>query len=152
VSRKRLSLPARILSGARKVTTCGAHCSFSCVSLHGAVPYSYPREGVQSALDCRIQNAPPPLTPEMAIPASVRSALLDRPRIPPRSSARTVRSPLFWLNLLKRFCCSEITGCWFAPKRFWLRERRWLLARSQNALGRLRSAGCWLVHKTLLVA
>jgi hypothetical protein len=37
------------------------------LSLHGAVPYSYSRESVQSTLDCRTQNAPPPLTPETAI-------------------------------------------------------------------------------------
>jgi hypothetical protein len=33
---------------------------------------------------------------------------------------------LCWL-LLKRTCCAEITGCWFAPKPYWSREKRWLL-------------------------
>jgi hypothetical protein len=95
--------------------------------LHGAVQYSYSRESVQSALDCRIQNAPPPLMPEMAISASVRSASLDRPRIPPHSSARTARPPLFWLDLPKRFCCSETTGRWLVHNRYWSREKRRLL-------------------------
>jgi hypothetical protein len=126
VSRIRLSLPARILSGVRGIAKCGTRCLSRFVSLHGAVPYSYPRKGVQSALDCRIQNAPPPLTPEMAISASVRSASLDRPRIPPHSSACTARSLLFWPDLLKRFCCAEITGC----------------CSFSNAIGCVKVAGC----------
>ncbi len=95
--------------------------------MHSAVLYSYSRESVQSALDCRIQNAPPPLTPEMAISASVRSASLDRPRIPPHSSARIERPPLFWLDLPKRFRCSESTGRWLVHIRYWSREKPWLL-------------------------
>jgi hypothetical protein len=107
VSRIHLSLPVRILSGVRRVAKCGARCSSRYVSLHGAVPYSYPRKGVQSALDCRIQNAPPPLMPEKATSALVRPAALGRPRIPSRSSAHTARSPLVWLVLLARSCHAE---------------------------------------------
>ncbi len=131
VSRTRLSLPARILSGVRRVAKCGARCSSRYVSLNGAVPYSYPRKGVQSALDCRIQNAPPPLMPEKAPSASVRPAALGRPRIPPRSSACTARSPLFWLDLLARSCCAKTAGCWLVLKRTCCVE----------------VAGCWLVLK-----
>ncbi len=96
--------------------------------LHGAVLYSYSRESVQSALDCRIQNAPPPLTPETAISASVRSASLDRPRIPPHSSARTACSPLLLarpaqaLLLLRNYW---LLGLF--TKRYWSREKLWLL-------------------------
>ena len=34
----------------------------------------------------------------MAISSSGRSALLDRPQLPPHSSARTERPPFFWLK------------------------------------------------------
>ncbi|MFN9983778.1 MAG: hypothetical protein ACK53Y_27885, partial [bacterium] len=78
--------------------------------LHGAVPYSYSRESVQSTLDCRTQNAPPPLTPEMAILRQAGLPYIDHPRILPRSSARTERPPFFRLNLLKRPWRSEFTG------------------------------------------
>jgi hypothetical protein len=47
--RIRLAFPARILSGLRGFTKHGARCSSRNVSLHGAVPYSSPREGVQIA-------------------------------------------------------------------------------------------------------
>jgi hypothetical protein len=91
----------------RRVAKCGARCSSRYVSLHGAVLFSYPRKGVQSASDCRIQNAPPPLMPEKATSASVRPAALGRPRIPSLSSTRTARSPLVWLALLTRACHVE---------------------------------------------
>ncbi len=100
----------------------GARCFFRFV-LARCLPYSCSRESVQSASDCRIRIAPPPLTPEMAISASVRSALLDRPQIPPHSSARTEHPPFFrlkpaqahllrqqrWLPL-KRTCCVNTAG------------------------------------------
>jgi hypothetical protein len=95
--------------------------------LHGAVPYSYSRESVQSASDCRIQNAPPPFYAGDGDFAPGRSALLDRPRIPPHSSTRTERPPFFWLNLPKRSCCSESTGRWLVPNHYLSREKRWLL-------------------------
>jgi hypothetical protein len=74
-----------------------------------------PRKGVQSALDCRIQNAPPPLMPEKATSASVRPAAHGRPRIPPRSSARTARSPLVWL--VPHACRAKTAGCWLVLTR-----------------------------------
>jgi hypothetical protein len=130
----------------RRVAKCGARCSSRYVSLHGAVPYSYPRKGVQSALDCRIQNDPPPLTPEMATSASVRPAALGRPRIPPHSSARTAHSPLFWPDLLKRSCCVEVAGCWLVLKRFCCVEVAgcWLIPKRFCCV---EVAGCWLVLK-----
>ncbi len=95
--------------------------------LHGAVPYSYSCESVQSALDCRIQNAPPPLTPEMAI---LRQAglphltVLEFLRTPPPVPSAHLS---FWLNLPKRSCSSESTGRWLDPNRYLSREKRWLL-------------------------
>jgi hypothetical protein len=145
VSPIRLSLPARILSGVRRVAKCGARCSSRYVSLQGAVPHSYPRKGVQSALDCRIQNAPPPLMPEKAPSASVRPAALGRPRIPPRSSARTARSPLFWLDLLARSCCAKSRWLLARSKAHLLRRSRWLLAHSKAHL--LRKSR-WLLARS----
>jgi hypothetical protein len=94
------------------------------LSLHGAVPYSYSRKSVQSTLDCRTQNAPPPLTPEMAILRQAGLPYIDRPRIPPHFPC-SYRAPTFllakpaaallllrihWL-LLKRTCCVNTAGC-----------------------------------------
>ncbi|MFN9905027.1 MAG: hypothetical protein ACK56F_02735, partial [bacterium] len=75
------SLPVRIPSGVRKVATRGARRFFRFV-LARCLPYSCSRESVQSASDCRIQTAPPPLTPEMAISASGRSASLTVLKFP----------------------------------------------------------------------
>ena len=67
---------------------------------------------------------------------------IDRPRIPPHSSARTERPPFFWLNLLQRSCCSELTGCFsLITRRYWPREKRWLPALIPKCYGRARSAG-----------
>jgi hypothetical protein len=146
VSRTRLSLPARILSGVCRVAKCGARCSSRYVSLHGAVPHNYPRKGVQCASDCRIQNAPPPLMPEKATSASVRPAALGGPRIPPPSSAHTACSPLFWLDLLARSCCAKSAGCWLDLKRSCCVEVAgcWLVLKRSCCV---EVAGCWLVLK-----
>ncbi len=103
-----------------------AHAALSALSLHGAVPYSYSRESVQSTSDCRIQIAPPPLAPEMATSASVRSAyltVLKFPRAPPLVPRA--------LSLLAR------------PAQARLPRLTPLAARLlQSAMGRVRSAGC----------
>jgi hypothetical protein len=91
------------------------------------VPYSYPRKGVQSALDCRIQNAPPLLMPEKATSALVRPTALGRPRIPSRSS-------------VPHALLSSGSSC----SRALVTQNRWLLARPYARLSR-RTAGCWLV-------
>ncbi len=115
-------------SGVCRVAKCGARCSSRHVSLLGAVPYSSPRKGVQSALDFRIQNAPPPLMPEKATSAYVRPAALGRPRIPSLSSARTARAPRVRLALLSRTPCSFplMTG---PSSRALVTQNRWFLAR-----------------------
>ena len=85
------------LSGQRRFTRRGSRCSSRLVSLHGAVPYSSPRKGVQSAWIAGSQNAPPPLMPEKATSASGRPAAIGRPRIP---SCRSYRAPpKVWLSL-----------------------------------------------------
>jgi hypothetical protein len=128
--------------------------------------------GLLRALDCRIQNAPPPLMPEKATSASVRPAALSRPRIPSRSSARTARSPLVWLVLPARACHAEPLAAgsslralvtqnrWLLARpyaclsaeplaagsslRALVTQNRWLLACPYARLSR-RTAGCWLV-------
>ncbi len=84
--------------------------------------------------------------PEKAPSASVRPAALGRPRIPPRSSARTAPSPLFWLNLLARSCCAKIAGCWLVLKRTCCVEVAgcWLVLKRTYCV---KVAGCWLVPK-----
>ena len=100
-----------------------ARAASSALSLHGACRTAALVRAFRALQICRIQIAPPPLTPEMAISSSGRSALLDRPQIPPHSSARTERPPFFrlkpaqahllrqhrWLPL-KRTCCVNTAG------------------------------------------
>ena len=69
-----------------------AHVVLSALSLHGAVPYSYSRKSVRSTLDCRTQNAPPPLMPETAILRQAGLPYIDRPRILPHFP-RSYRAP-----------------------------------------------------------
>ena len=97
--------------------------------------------------------------PEIALFASGRSALYDRPRIPPHFPARTERPPFFRLNLLERSYRSEFTGrargagcsdrsknamaarealaALIDQRMLWPRERRWPLRLVTNAVGRV---------------
>ncbi len=101
--------------------------------------------------------------PEIALFASGRSALYDRPRIPPHFPARTERPPFFRLNLLERSYRSEFTGRARGAGRsdrsknamaarealaaltdqgmLWPRERRWPLRLIKECYGRARGAG-----------
>ena len=78
--------------------------------------------------------------PEIALFASGRSALCDRPRIPPHSLARTERPPFFRLNLLEHSCRSELTGRARGASRF---------ARSLDAMAAREALAAPIDHKML---
>ncbi len=93
VSRTRLASPDRVLSGPRRSTGHGVRCSSRYVSLHGAVPYSSPRKGVQIAWIVGSRTLRLLLTPEEANSAQgglPRSAVFELLR-----AARTGRHPKF---------------------------------------------------------
>jgi hypothetical protein len=136
-------------SGLLRFAKSGARCSSRCVSLHDAVPYSSPRKGVQSALDCRIQNTPPPLTTEKAtffkscLPHSAVLEFLSAPLLVP------------CVNPMFGFVCARLslgypllmTG---SPLRALVTRNRWFLARPAASplvlLRRLVFAGPALAH------
>jgi hypothetical protein len=84
VSRIHLSSPCGYPSQVCVDSLGAARVAYPAVSLHGAVLFSSPRKGVQSAWIVGIRNAPPPLMPEKATSSSVRSAAISRPQIPQR--------------------------------------------------------------------
>ena len=112
------------------------------LSLHGAVPYSYSRKSVRSTLDCRTQNAPPPLMPETAILRQAGLPYIDRPRILPHFP-RSYRAPTF-LPAKPARAPLPLRILWRPtdPKMLWPREKRWPLDLITRCSGRARSAGC----------